>query len=170
MDIGGSVPDSPLRNGAHLILLLAALLAGIAIFLVVRQAVIPEGFGQYGHYRAGALKDNRMKPVSFAGREVCAGCHFDPDETLRAGKHGKISCETCHGPQSAHAADPASGVPAKPNVRGLCRRCHESDAAKPAHFPQVDSASHSGGAACSSCHQPHKPGLANVASERSGKK
>lgn len=164
------MPDSPLKNSAHLVLLLVALLAGIAIFFVVRQAVVPEGFGLYGHYRAGALNDNRLTPVSFAGRSVCAGCHYDVDEVLQAGKHGKISCETCHGPQSAHAADPASGVPAKPKVDGLCQRCHESDAAKPAHFPQVASVSHSGGASCKSCHMPHTPALAALASERRGKK
>jgi len=149
--------SSGLKNGAHLVLLVVAFLVGVALFLVVRQNVVPEGFGRYGHFRASALDDNRLKPVSFAGRPVCAGCHYDADEILLAGSHRGISCETCHGAQATHAADPASGVPPKPKVEGLCVRCHEADAAKPRGFPQVASAAHSGGAACNGCHQPHKP-------------
>ena len=160
---------STFKDGAHLVLLLAALLAGIAVFLVVRQSVVPEGFGLYGHYRAGALKDNRAKKVSYAGRSVCAGCHYDTDEVLLAGKHVRVSCETCHGPQAVHAADPAVLKPPRPKVAGLCQRCHEADSAKPKHFPQVASASHSGGEACNACHKPHSPGLARLASERSRK-
>lgn len=40
--------ESPLESGAHLLLLLAAFLAGSAIFLVVRQSIVPEGFGATG--------------------------------------------------------------------------------------------------------------------------
>jgi len=166
---GGNVLKGSMKDGAHLVLLLAAFLVGVAIFLVVRQSVVPEGFGRYGHYRAGSLNDIRSKPVSYAGRSVCAGCHYDADELLTSGKHAKISCETCHGPQAAHASDPASGVPKRPRIEGLCQRCHEADAARPKHFPQVASVTHSGGAACNSCHKPHKPNLAEIATERSRK-
>jgi hypothetical protein len=46
-----------------------------------------------------------------------------------------------------------------PDVANLCRRCHEKDAAKPAGFPQVVTAEHSGGALCTACHLPHNPHL-----------
>jgi hypothetical protein len=149
--------SSGLKNSSHLIALVAACLVGVAIFAVVRASVVPEGFGKYGHYRPGALDDNMKKPISYAGKPVCAGCHYDIDEKLTSGKHQSISCETCHGAQAKHAGDPASGKPPLPKVEGLCVRCHEADAAKPKRFPQVASVKHSGGVSCDGCHQPHKP-------------
>ena len=70
-----------------------------------------------------------------------------------------VSCEACHGPQAKHANDPGALKPPLPDVANLCRRCHERDAAKPAKFPQVVTAEHSGGAVCTACHVPHNPHL-----------
>ena len=64
--------------------------AGIAAFLVMRWWFVPSDFGVYGHYRAGALADNRGRALAYAGqvvrergggptrpdtRAVCVGCH-----------------------------------------------------------------------------------------------
>ena len=46
------------RDSGHLIRPAVVLLAGLGIFTVIRSAVVPKGFGQYGHYRPGALADN----------------------------------------------------------------------------------------------------------------
>jgi hypothetical protein len=69
-----------------------------------------------------------------------------------------VTCEACHGPLASHADDP-SIQPAKLNTAGLCAQCHESSAAKPQKFPQVDTANHSGGLPCETCHQPHSPAI-----------
>jgi hypothetical protein len=147
------------RDSAHLVRPALVLLAVMAIFLVVRSAIIPKAFGQYGHYRPGALDLVRQHPIAFAGQDTCVMCHDEQATARAAGKHAHVACEACHGPLAQHADDPAAHVPKLPDVADLCRRCHEKDAAKPKNFPQVATAEHSGGVACNSCHQPHNPHL-----------
>jgi hypothetical protein len=146
-------------DSAHLVRPAVVLLAALAIFLAVRSAIIPKAFGQYGHYRPGALALVRSHPIAFAGQDTCVMCHDEQATARAAGKHAHVACEACHGPLAQHADDPTAHVPKLPDVADLCRRCHEKDAAKPASFPQVATAEHSGGTACNSCHQPHNPHL-----------
>ena len=124
-----------LRDWVHLIRPAVVLLAAMALFLVVRSAVIPKAFGQYGHYRPGALDTIRQRPVAYAGQGTCVLCHDDEAKVRAAGKHAHVACEACHGPLAKHADDPAANVPKLPDVANLCRRCHEKDAAKPKNFP-----------------------------------
>ena len=148
-----------LRDWNHLIRPALVLLAGIMLFLVLRHAVVPKAFGQYGHYRPGALDLVRQHPIAYAGQDTCVMCHDDEAKLRAAGKHAHVACEACHGPLAQHAEDPTAHVPQLPDVANLCRRCHEKDTAKPKGFPQVATAEHSGGAACNACHQPHNPHL-----------
>lgn len=144
-------------DAAHLVLLGLVFLGGLAAFLVLRAAVVPESFGRFGHYRATALDDNRARTLSFAGQQVCAACHSDVVEQRAKGGHKGVSCEACHGPLASHADDPSAARPPVLPVASLCVGCHESDPAKPANFPQVISREHSGGMECNACHQPHQP-------------
>jgi len=145
------------KHARHLILLALVVAGALGAFLALRGAVVPEGFGKYGHYRAGAIDDNRRHPISFAGQAVCADCHEAAVTARGKGKHQIVSCEACHGPQAKHADDPEKLKPVLPDTAVLCRRCHEKDAAKLPHFPQVMSNEHSGGSACGACHQSHSP-------------
>lgn len=133
------------------------LLAALGVFMAIRAAVIPTGFGKYGHYRAGALDAARSKPIAYAGQDTCVLCHEDQARARGAGRHARVSCEACHGPLAKHANDPTSLKPTRPDSAALCRRCHEKEPAKPAAHPQVATAEHSGGAPCNTCHQPHNP-------------
>jgi len=146
-----------MKDAAHLVRLAALFGAGLTLFLVVRQQVVPSDFGKYGHFRPGALDQVRARPLSFAGRATCEMCHDDQLKVLKAGKHTGVACEACHGPQAKHANDPAAGKPVLPDSKILCVQCHEANSAKPKGFPQVVSKEHSGGEACKSCHQPHRP-------------
>ena len=148
-----------LRDSAHLVRPALVLLGVLAIFLVVRSVIIPKAFGQYGHYRPGALDLVRQHKIAFAGQDTCVMCHDDQAKARAAGKHAHVACEACHGALAQHADDPEAHVPKLPAVADLCRRCHEKDAAKPRNFPQVATAEHSGGMACNTCHQPHNPHL-----------
>jgi len=148
-----------LRDSGHLIRPAAVLLGGLALFLLVRGTVIPENFGEYGHYRPAALDLIRQRPMAFAGQATCVECHDAEAKTRASGKHAHVACEACHGPQAQHVADFVSVKPALPDVKVLCARCHEKDAAKPKNFPQVATAEHSGGLVCNTCHQPHNPHL-----------
>lgn len=155
----GVVLNSPFRHSAHLIRPAIVMLAGLGVFLVVRSAVIPQAFGQYGHYRPGALADIRARSIVYAGQDTCLPCHDDEAKMRAAGKHAHVACEACHGPLAQHADDPGSVKPTLPDVANLCRRCHEKDAAKPSWFPQVVTAEHNSGISCKDCHQPHNPHL-----------
>jgi hypothetical protein len=145
------------RNIRHLIPLGLVFLGGTAGFLVLRGAMVPDGFGALGHFRAGAIGEVRMQPVAFAGQAACAECHPSEAETRNSGKHKTLACEGCHGPLARHAADPAAVQPPKPDTASLCVRCHERDGARPPSFPQVIAAEHSGGEACATCHKAHNP-------------
>jgi hypothetical protein len=147
------------RDSGHLIRPAIVLIAGLGVFLAIRAAVVPKGFGQYGHYRPGALAAIRQKRIAYAGQDTCVMCHEDQGKLRAAGKHAKVACEACHGPQGEHANDSAAHKPKLPDVADLCRRCHEKDAAKPKAFPQVATAEHSAGMVCTTCHHPHNPQL-----------
>jgi uncharacterized CHY-type Zn-finger protein len=147
------------KDAAHLIRPAVVFLAGLLLFFLLRGAVVPPSFGRYGHYRAGALDEIRQKPIKFAGKEVCGGCHVDEMATHDKGKHRTVACEACHGPLANHADDPTTVKPVLPDTSVLCARCHEADTAKPAWFKQVVTREHSGGVACNACHQPHSPAL-----------
>lgn len=148
-----------LKESEHLVRLVLVLVLGLLAFLVIRRAVIPAGFGQFGHYRPGTLKDVRARPIAYAGHELCESCHDTIAAKKAATRHGKISCEACHGALAKHAEDPVSLKPAKPNPATLCAGCHEADSAKPKSFPQVTSKEHSQGQSCGVCHDPHSPKL-----------
>lgn len=146
-----------LKESEHLVRLVLVLALGVIIFLAIRQAVIPAGFGELGHYRPGTLQDVRAQPVSYAGHAQCEACHDTVAAKKSPTKHGKVACEACHGPLAKHANDPSSLKPAKPDPIALCARCHEADSAKPKSFPQVASKEHSQGQSCGVCHDPHSP-------------
>lgn len=146
-----------LKDRAHLLRVAAVFAAGLVVFFIARGILVPEGFGELGHYRAPALKDVRATTPSFAGRQACADCHTDVPELLKKGKHAGLGCEACHGALARHADDPEKQKPVKLDPRKLCLTCHTSNLAKPKKFPQVDPAEHGEGAACTSCHTAHDP-------------
>ena len=147
----------PLDNVSHLVRMACIFVAGLGVFLVARATLVPDDFGKWGHYRAGAVAANADKPLRHAGRAACADCHSDVVEVKAAGAHAKLGCEGCHGPLAAHAGDPDTVKPVKPAAATLCPVCHQANVAKPEGFPQVDAKEHSGGEACDSCHQAHSP-------------
>jgi cytochrome c7-like protein len=146
-----------LESKEHLVRLAGLFLAAFVLFLVLRAALVPVGFGKFGHYRAGALADVAARPVAFAGRQECGACHEDVQGKLHGGKHAGVGCEACHGPLARHAADPGGSPAVKPEPKALCPVCHAANAAKPVGFPQVDVKEHADGASCTDCHDPHHP-------------
>jgi predicted CXXCH cytochrome family protein len=146
-----------LKDSEHLLRLVGVFAAGLILFLIIRHAIVPKGFGEFGHYRGPALDDIAARPISFAGHTTCEACHDDQAKTKAAGKHAGLACETCHGPAAAHTEDPTEHAVMKPDPKVLCVRCHEADPARPKSFPQVVSKDHAGDTSCIECHQPHSP-------------
>ena len=146
-----------MKDAAHLVRLGLILLAGLGLFAIARQSVVPADFGQYGHFRPGALSDVRSKAPVYGGRAACEPCHQEVVDVLTASRHAHIGCEACHGPQYAHTEDPVAHKPVLPDTLVLCARCHDKNSARPRVVPQVMVDEHSGGAPCKTCHQPHSP-------------
>jgi hypothetical protein len=140
----------------HLVRLAALMLVVLAAFVIVRTAIVPKSFGQYGHFRGAAIAEIAAKPIVHAGHQACETCHTDVLEKKSHGKHVGVACEACHGALANHVDDP-SIQPAKLDTAVLCARCHEANSAKPKWFPQVVTADHASGLACDTCHQPHAP-------------
>jgi hypothetical protein len=146
-----------LRDTRHLLGLASLFLAGLLVFLVARSLFVPPGFGQYGHFRSGALTDNRARSLAYAGHAACEACHDAEAGQHAAGRHKGVACESCHGPLAAHAEHPESVPGRKPDGRGVCLGCHTANTAKPKAFPQIQPQEHFAGELCVTCHPAHRP-------------
>jgi len=128
-----------------------------ASLIILRNIMIPDDFGQYGHYRSSAVEKTVSQAIRYAGQDMCAECHDDIMETKSTGFHRTVACEVCHGPGSAHTEDPESVTLDAPRDRAACPLCHEYLPSRPTGFPQIVSASHNPMNPCISCHEPHEP-------------
>jgi hypothetical protein len=145
------------KDTEHLFRLALVFGALFVVFLGARAILKPQGFGTYGHYRAGALDDNRARARSYAGRAACLDCHEAIEAETKSGAHAGVGCEACHGPLQSHVNDPANVVPSEPDPKSLCLTCHLENVAKPMAFPQIDPGDHAGNDDCATCHRPHTP-------------
>jgi hypothetical protein len=148
---------STLRDYEHLLRPVGLGVLAVLAFLALRAFMVPDDFGKYGHYRAGALDDARELQPRFAGREACAVCHDDVVELRSGSAHEKVGCEACHGALAAHAEDPGESVPERPDPGSLCLRCHGYSSYRPDDFPQVIAEDHAMDESCDACHEPHRP-------------
>jgi predicted CXXCH cytochrome family protein len=166
--VAGAVPpQGPVGVGAlgslfegkeHLLRMAGLFGLGVGVFLVVKGILVPADFGVYGHYRAGALADNKRRAPAYAGRAACAECHPEAAEAIKGGSHRPVGCEACHGALARHVEDATAQKALRPDTRAVCIQCHAADPAKPAKFPQVDPREHAAQGACTECHTAHSPG------------
>jgi len=137
--------------------LLAVFSLVVGGLLVMRGRLIPETFGDVGHYRAAAVDSIAARPIKYAGHSACADCHDVVAEKRLSGNHRGVTCETCHGPAAAHVDGPMDVKPTVPDTRQFCVTCHAYDRSRPTGFPQIDPAAHNYPQACRDCHDPHAP-------------
>jgi hypothetical protein len=144
----------PIQIKRHLIILATL----IIVFIVFRQIMIPDSFGELGHYRANSLIDNQLFDLHYAGQETCFECHEDMSELKEMDLHFSLSCETCHGPGLDHISSPDSLKPLIPDNRNHCGLCHNRNAAKNEDVVlQIDLKEHNSEKNCTYCHNPHAP-------------
>lgn len=133
----------------------------MVFFLIGRSILVPESFGKYGHYRADSVKDNQDMEMQYTGAQACGECHKELALSYEKGRHGNLSCETCHGPGRKHMAAPQSEKLMAPDAREFCALCHAFNFSRPASFPQIDLSTHWakdwGKEKCITCHDPHDP-------------
>lgn len=139
----------------HLLILFLAILAVAA---VTRELLVPETFGDYGHYRAVSLDVNKAKPIQYAGKESCTECHEEYADMIFMDVHESLSCESCHGPAQAHVENPEV---LNMNMRGdreFCGLCHAIHPARDRNVIfQIDLSEHYVEKDCIECHNPHMP-------------
>jgi hypothetical protein len=119
--------------------LISAFVLFIVLFLILRQVLKPDSFGELGHYRAKAIQENTVRELHYAGSEVCCTCHQDICTDKTSGHHAQLKCEVCHGPGLKHARSvekfkgsqlPDSLLLFKPVERKDCAICHRKNAAR----------------------------------------
>jgi hypothetical protein len=143
------------------LLLVVAFAVGGALF--ARARLVPPTFGTYGHYRAGALDDEKAIETRHAGLNACAECHDDIVAIHAKDAHASVQCQTCHGPGRKHVEDNDAPMP-RPDTKEDCLVCHRQLEARPGSFPQVDWKKHyefvgvaDTNVACIRCHSGHEP-------------
>jgi hypothetical protein len=146
----GNVPQQVPR------LIVVFVLAGAAL-LIARRLLVPETFGEIGHYRASAVDTIIAHEKKYAGHQECALCHGAINDRRLASNHRGVACESCHGPAAAHAANPIEVKPTIPRERTHCPRCHAYNPSRPTGFPQIDPVAHNPTTPCVTCHDPHEP-------------
>jgi hypothetical protein len=130
----------------------------ISLFLIIRHFLIPDTFGEYGHYRGASLIENSQPEIHYAGQKACFECHQDIEDLKKQDVHSDIHCETCHGPGQKHVGSGESGDILKPSGREFCGLCHSINAAKQKNtIFQIDLTKHNVGKNCIECHNPHQP-------------
>lgn len=134
--------------------LLLLTIAIIVSYSIARFFLTPPSFGEYGWFRADALKEIASQPRTYAGKKACGECHSEQIKQIESFEHKTLSCEACHGAALAHAEDPDVKVP---KFAYNCVRCHESDPSKPKWLKQINSRKHYPGQKCTECHMPHHP-------------
>ena len=140
--------------------LLIAFAIFIALFLVARHFLRPASFGQYGHYRGDALKENEDKPIKYVNmNETCVMCHDSIAAVRDSSVHKSIDCQTCHGPGNLHVEDPQKTNIIKEHSREFCGRCHAKNPARAKIIKQIDIEEHNKEDECITCHNSHNPVL-----------
>lgn len=126
----------------------------VCAYFAARYFLVPQSFGEFGHYRGIALQEIAARQPYWAGRKACNSCHGVIVQKLAGAEHKGLSCETCHGPSQAHVVDPEVKLPKL--SYSLCVRCHEASPSRPKWLHQINVRKHYSGL-CVECHLPHQP-------------
>ena len=130
----------------------------ISLFLIIRKLLVPETFGEYGHYRGASLQEIESQDAVYGGQQLCFECHEDIFDLRNADQHKNLACESCHGPARLHAESGGEVAPNIPLGREYCGQCHNKNAARSAKaIAQVDISEHNIDTDCTVCHNPHQP-------------
>jgi len=140
------------KNYQHIIRLVIILAVGLAALLMVRAALIPATFGQYGAYVGASVEVIRGRPVQYVGAERCKDCHKKEYDKWSRKEHMTVSCEVCHGPGAAHSVEEVEPrpLPVRSKSSGkmaeqahdLCMSCHAKAPGRSEEFSQIEPKTH----------------------------
>ncbi len=121
-------PKFKSSKNVHVIRIALTVVGMVIAGVLIRPLVLPNEFGEYGHYRPGAVTDEANRMARNMTNESCLECHPFIRKVHLKGVHETVSCEVCHGAYADHVEnDKVIGT--MPVVRGddiknLCLRCH----------------------------------------------
>lgn len=142
----------------HLKRLLITGVVVVSLFLLLKHALTPDSFGQYGHYRGNSIAEIAALPVHFVGNNSCVSCHDTIVNMKNESLHSDLSCEGCHGAAYKHIENPKTEKLIKPNTREFCWKCHSINPARPEKaVTQKNIKDHHPEDNCVKCHNPHQP-------------
>lgn len=142
------------------------LVIGIALALafLVRSQLVPDSFGELGHFRADAIEEAKGLEPRHLGRDACADCHDDIVALHAKDAHFRVPCESCHGAGTLHVAAEGEGGIHRPEGKEVCLICHRLLPARPGDFAQIVVKDHydfvgveDEKTLCLACHNPHEP-------------
>lgn len=158
--------SSPKVHVVRIVLTLVGVLISGAL---LRQALLPDEFGEHGYYRPGAVLEEANREARNRDNESCLDCHPFIRKVHLAGIHKTVSCELCHSAYADHVQDDRV-VGVMPVVRGekirpLCLSCHTKVVramppetikvvALPEHLEKKKVRTHH---ICNQCHHVHAP-------------
>lgn len=159
-----------MKHNQHIIRGFIVLAVVLIVGAIIKAALIPSSFGQYGNYRADNLKEEMSYDPIYYENSYCLDCHDEDRADMPNGRHASVPCIDCHFMKTPHAeGDEWVSMPIN-RTREACAICHLSSPARPADFPQQkDLAQHiedkwesimgplDKGAECVRCHKPHTP-------------
>ena len=142
----------------HLKRLLLTGVVIVSLFLLLKHALTPESFGQYGHYRGNSMGEIAALPIHFVGNKSCESCHDTIVTMKNESYHSDLSCEGCHGAGYKHIENPKTEKLITPNSREFCGKCHSINPARPEKaITQQNIKDHHPEDKCVKCHNPHQP-------------
>lgn len=158
-------PASPLRHAKHIFRVFLLLIVALVVLILGRDFLVPPTFGEYGHYRAANVAEQRALAPRHGGDRACLPCHREQYSTHESGVHATVRCELCHAPVAVHAKDgeKIADMPIR-KTADLCILCHQRLEARPSAQAQIQPKAHvleqgsePGPESCFDCHDPHSP-------------
>ncbi|WP_372793839.1 multiheme c-type cytochrome [Lutibacter sp.] len=138
--------------------LLLSFIVFVTVFVLIQQYLTPNSFGKYGHYRADAIDDNKMRTSYYKGEESCVTCHQDVYDLKSEDVHDRVRCESCHFPKIAGSVDCEVMPPKVEGTLEFCAQCHAINLGRlKKGVPQLDFKEHKGDQNCIECHNVHAP-------------
>lgn len=150
-------------SSAHYWRLVPLLVIVLVVLVVLRNMLVPESFGEFGHYRGAALQELGDLQHHHLESTGCAECHEKKVKVVLGGDHKTVSCELCHGPGVKHAQDNDTHKMQVNKDPKLCLKCHMKLPGRPTAFPQIAMADHVPADfdlskdSCIDCHGAHSP-------------
>lgn len=145
----------------HIARLISILLVALILAVTGANYFTDSSFYRFGHYRADAVPMLASGSPQYQGSASCHACHESASLTWKEEKHVVVQCEVCHGAAANHPNDKKLTIPA--DTIQLCSLCHEAMPARPMTQPQIvinqHPYEHEQPLPCTSCHNPHAPGL-----------